>query len=340
MAFPLHHDHMNSNRWTVPSLVGLALVLIGSPASAQVSISVGVAPPPLIVEDQPPIPAEGYLWTPGYWAFDQDQGSYYWVDGSWEQPPEVGLLWTPNYWGWDNGFYAYHEGYWGPTVGFYGGINYGFGYFGDGYGGGRWQGGHFFYNTAVNRVNNANIHNTYIDKTVVRNGNSRVSFNGGHGGIQARPTARQEQAAHESHTPATGQQQSHFQSAMQSRSHAVKVDAKKAGTEAGDHPMGAGTTGEERKKDTGATHTENHTAPMHQEGTEEKPAHKEKHTEHMASPESHTGGGMASEPKHQQQHATHAENHPQEHHTQAPKPEAKAKPASKPEGNGKPDKHN
>jgi len=37
----------------------------------------------------------------------------------------------------------------GPTVGFYGGINYGFGYFGNGFYGGRWEGGHFFYNTSV-----------------------------------------------------------------------------------------------------------------------------------------------------------------------------------------------
>jgi len=35
--------------------------------------------------------------------------------------------------------------YWGPVVGFYGGINYGFGYFGRGYEGGRWEHDHFYY---------------------------------------------------------------------------------------------------------------------------------------------------------------------------------------------------
>ena len=46
--------------------------------------------------------------------------------------PEVGFLWTPGYWGWGGDGFVFYEGYWGPQVGFYGGINYGFGYFGDG----------------------------------------------------------------------------------------------------------------------------------------------------------------------------------------------------------------
>ncbi len=53
---------------------------------------------------------------------------YYWVSGDWIQPPQVGYLWTPGYWGWGENAYAFHEGYWGQTVGFYGGISYGFGY--------------------------------------------------------------------------------------------------------------------------------------------------------------------------------------------------------------------
>ena len=61
----------------------------------------------------------------------------------------VGVLWTPGYWGWGGSAFLWHEGYWGPHVGFYGGINYGFGYGGVGFFGGRWDGGHFAYNTAV-----------------------------------------------------------------------------------------------------------------------------------------------------------------------------------------------
>jgi len=49
------------------------------------------------------------------------------------------LLWTPGYWAWQNDAYVWYAGYWGPTVGFYGGIDYGFGYPGSGFYGGYWR---------------------------------------------------------------------------------------------------------------------------------------------------------------------------------------------------------
>ena len=48
---------------------------------------------------------------------------------------------------------GFHRGFWGPHIGFYGGINYGFGYTGVGYHGGYWRGNNFYYNRSVNRVN-------------------------------------------------------------------------------------------------------------------------------------------------------------------------------------------
>src|SRR5208282_4692753 len=134
---------------------------ISVPCSAQISVGVrvGIAPPPLPDYAQPDCPGDGYIWTPGYWAWDGNE--YYWVPGTWVEPPEVGYLWTPGYWGWGDGGYFFNEGYWGTSVGFYGGINYGFGYFGHGYEGGRWDNGHFFYNTAVNRVDSNAIRNVY-----------------------------------------------------------------------------------------------------------------------------------------------------------------------------------
>ncbi len=115
-------------------------------AQAQVYISAGIAPPAIPVYDQPPCPEDGDIWTPGYWAWDGNQ--YYWVDGSWVEPPYVEALWTPGWWGWGTGAYFWHPGYWGRNVGYYGGINYGFGYFGVGFYGGYWNGGHFWYNRA------------------------------------------------------------------------------------------------------------------------------------------------------------------------------------------------
>jgi len=236
---------MNSYRILAGAVAVLALSLIYSPAFSQVSISLDIAPPPLIVEDQPPCPEDGLIWTPGYWAYDDYAGEYYWVPGVWVQPPQIGFLWTPAYWGWSGGAYAFHEGYWGPTVGFYGGINYGHGYWGRGYGGGRWDNGRFAYNTAANNVNVTYIHNTYVDRSVVRANTNRVSFNGGRGGVAAQPTARELQVAQQ--VQATPQQQTHFQAAQQQRTHAVKVDKALAkatpGGQPGASPQTAATPG-------------------------------------------------------------------------------------------------
>jgi WXXGXW repeat (2 copies) len=186
-----------------------AAILFAIPAAtfAQIGVGVGisvrVAPPALPVYAQPICPGDGYIWTPGYWAYGEDD--YYWVPGTWVQAPRVGVLWTPGYWGWGGGVYLWHGGYWGPHVGFYGGINYGFGYGGVGYLGGRWDGGHFAYNRAVNNVNVTVIHNTY--NTRITNVNSaRVSFNGGAGGVRAEASVREQQAAREQHIQATSLQ--------------------------------------------------------------------------------------------------------------------------------------
>jgi WXXGXW repeat (2 copies) len=193
-------------------LFALAMVLVSVASSAQVGILVSFGPPALPVYEQPYCPAEGYLWMPGYWAYDYDD--YYWVPGTWVEAPEVGFLWTPGYWVWrDQGFF-FNEGYWAPDVGFYGGINYGFGYFGEGYEGGRWENGRFFYNRSVNNVSVTNIHNVY-NTTVINNTTTvnRVSYNGGNGGINARPRPQDEIAARERHLPPVAVQTQHVQAA-------------------------------------------------------------------------------------------------------------------------------
>jgi hypothetical protein len=146
-------------------------------------------PPPLPEYSQPPIPAPGYYWTPGYWAWNNYD--YYWVPGVWVEPPQPGLLWTPGYWAFVGGVYAFNSGYWGPHVGFYGGINYGYGYNGLGYQGGRWDSGRFFYNTTVNNIGAAHITNVYTQNVVNNTTINSTSFNGGAGGVAAKPTAEE-----------------------------------------------------------------------------------------------------------------------------------------------------
>jgi WXXGXW repeat (2 copies) len=215
-------------------LLGLVVSLVPTVSFAQVSvgISVHIGPPALPVYTQPICPSEGYIWTPGYWAYGDD--GYYWVPGVWVMPPRVGVLWTPGYWGWSEGVYAFHGGYWGPHVGFYGGVNYGFGYGGVGFGGGEWRGGHFAYNTAVTNVNTTVIHNTYVNKTVIVNNTTvnRTSFNGGPGGIAARPTSAEMAASHESHIQATRTQVSHQNFARADKSNLASVNHGKPATPA------------------------------------------------------------------------------------------------------------
>lgn len=195
-------------------LLATALVLPAL-ASAGTYVSITVAPPPLPVYAQPVCPGDGYIWTPGYWAWDGDE--YYWVPGTWVLAPAVNVFWTPGYWGWGGGYYAWHAGYWGPHVGFYGGVNYGYGYTGVGYAGGRWEGGRFHYNRAVNNVNIVNIHNTY-NTTVINNNHDRVSFNGGDHGTRARPTSQELAAAHDNHIRPTSAQHQHVLAAREDRS--------------------------------------------------------------------------------------------------------------------------
>ena len=206
-------------------LLSLVLAMLAIPArsSARVGISITIAPPLLPVYVQPVCPGDGYIWTPGYWAYGDD--GYYWVPGTWVLAPEVGFLWTPGYWGWASNVYVWHAGYWGPRIGFYGGINYGFGYTGVGYAGGYWSGGHFFYNRSVNNVNVTEIHNTYNRTVVINNaGAGRASFNGGHGGTTMRPTAAERAAARDHHISATSLQEQHQREASTNRSQFASVN--------------------------------------------------------------------------------------------------------------------
>jgi hypothetical protein len=196
----------------------LGLALAAFPASAQIAIgiSVRVAPPAIPVYVQPACPVEGYLWTPGYWSYANDD--YFWVPGVWVAPPRAGLLWTPGYWGFAGGVYGFHAGYWGPHVGFYGGVNYGFGYGGVGFVGGEWRGGHFAYNTAVVNVNSTVVHNTFVNRSVVSTTVvSHASFNGP-GGVNATATAQERTAASEPHVQATSEQVSHEHTASAEKS--------------------------------------------------------------------------------------------------------------------------
>jgi hypothetical protein len=339
--------------------VAIALAIPASSfAGIFIGISIGVAPPPLPVYAQPPIPGDGYMWTPGYWAWGPD--GYYWVPGTWVQPPQVGVLWTPGYWGWNNGAYAFNAGYWGPHIGFYGGVNYGFGFGGVGYEGGYWNNGHFAYNTSVNNVSNVHITNVY-NKTVINNTTvNNTSFNGGTNGIQARPTPAQEAAAHENHIPPTPVQVQHvtqaqnnpqlrasvnggkpaiaatarpgdFKSAVPAKAAGGHVDTavyKAAATNGGKLPPGM--------KDPGSVRPASATASRSVSNPDEHlpAANKAPDAEKTPATESHpANGAMTARPAAKTQPAAHPEAQPA--HSQA-EPKAQPKPQAEPKAQPKP----
>jgi hypothetical protein len=183
--------------------------------AGQQALEADTPPPPLPTYQQPEAPAPNYLWTPGYWGYSPV--GYYWVPGAWVFAPYPGALWTPAYWGFFGNRYRFYRGYWGPHIGFYGGINYGFGYTGSGYHGGYWNGNNFYYNRAVNRVNVTRVTNVYNRTVVVNNNYNRVSYNGGRGGIPVRPQAAEIAAMRGPRTPPMSAQIQNQRQAAQNR---------------------------------------------------------------------------------------------------------------------------
>jgi WXXGXW repeat (2 copies) len=265
--------------------LALMVLTISASSFAGVVVSVAIAPPALPVYAQPPCPGDGYIWTPGYWAYGP-QG-YYWVPGTWVVAPQPGLLWTPGYWGWAGGAYIWHAGYWGPHVGFYGGVNYGFGYVGVGYVGGYWHGNTFFYNRAVNHITVTNVH--IYNKTVINDVHvTRVSFNGGPGGINMRPSRGEEIAAHERHFEATRMQIAHENGARANREFLASVNhgrpaiaaTARPGEFRGHGAVGARNAGAPRPMDNramnhGVPRPQNSARPMNHGGNNPRPGNHE-----------------------------------------------------------------
>lgn len=195
-------------------------------------------PPPALPDySQPPAPGDGYIWTPGYWAWASS--GYYWVPGAWVEPPYSGALWTPGYWGSSGGRYVFYPGHWGSHIGFYGGINYGFGYVGTGYEGGYWNGGHFYYNRDYNNVNQNVVHNVYTYQANRNENTSRVSFNGGSKGVQRAPAPQEKAAWHEPVAPRMTTQVQHAKTYQSNRQQFYTVNHGKPPSPAVSKPVAA-----------------------------------------------------------------------------------------------------
>jgi hypothetical protein len=294
--------------------VSPVIMMAAPPAAAQIGVglSVQIAPPILPIYAQPPMPGEGYLWTPGYWHWNQTE-AYYWVPGTWVRPPSIGVLWTPPYWGWGNGGYLFHDGYWGANVGFYGGINYGFGYGGVGFGGGRWENGAFAYNRSVNNFGSVHVTNTYDENVRVVN-NSHVAYVGGEGGLKAEPTAEERKAEQEHHEPATEEQTRHITAAA--------ADPAFAASRNHGHPVIAATARAGEFKGEAVAHAEHAGA----RAPETRPGAAPREAQHEAAPrpEQHAAAPRPERHAAAPRPERHAAAPRPERHAAAPRPEQHA----------------
>jgi hypothetical protein len=289
------------------TLMALFVSLIPASSYAGVFISVGFAPPVLPVYVQPVCPEPGLMWTPGYWGYGPD--GYYWVPGAWVPAPYVGALWTPGYWGFGGGLYAWHPGYWGPHVGYYGGVNYGFGYMGVGFAGGVWRGGIFAYNSAVMHVGIGGGWGggrVYEDRTIVQRttiiNNTHVSYNGGPGGIRHDPAPEERLAEHDQHLTRTSFQTQHESAAMHDHSAYFKAN--------GGHPANLAVSR--------PLQGESHPAPAHVGGNASFNAHANQEYSHgnngpHEQPQSHAAPESHPAPQHTAPHEEHSAPRPEGH---------------------------
>jgi hypothetical protein len=133
-------NFISTLRLATLALLRTALFVWPLAALADIELSINIAPPPLPVYEQPPVPTEGYLWTPGYWMYVLRVISGCRALGL-NRPAGAGL--DARLLGWSNALYVWNSATAGRNVGFYGGVNYGYGYYGRGYEGGYWRGNDF-----------------------------------------------------------------------------------------------------------------------------------------------------------------------------------------------------
>jgi hypothetical protein len=66
---------------TIRFLLAFLIMAIPAASFGQIGIRIAIGPPMLPIYDQPQCPGDGYLWTPGFWAYDNNISDYYWVPG-------------------------------------------------------------------------------------------------------------------------------------------------------------------------------------------------------------------------------------------------------------------
>ncbi|WP_233238238.1 YXWGXW repeat-containing protein [Bordetella sp. LUAb4] len=92
----------------VALIVSLGAMTVPAVAHADVSINIGVAPPPPRVEVVP-APRAGYIWAPGHWEWRRDH--HVWIGGSWLRA-RPGYAYRAPQWRQDHGRWVYAASRW------------------------------------------------------------------------------------------------------------------------------------------------------------------------------------------------------------------------------------
>jgi hypothetical protein len=94
---------------TAVAMTAFALALsLG--AQARVNVDIDIAPPAPRYEVVP-APRVGYVWAPGYWAWDDGHHKHYWHKGRYIRERH-GERWVPDRWAQRDGRYHYEPGRW------------------------------------------------------------------------------------------------------------------------------------------------------------------------------------------------------------------------------------
>ncbi len=80
-------------------------------ARTDVGVSVNIGPPPVVYETAPP-PRVGYVWAPGYWAWNGHR--HVWHRGYWLHERR-GYAWAPHHWEQRGDRWYLNQGRWAPT---------------------------------------------------------------------------------------------------------------------------------------------------------------------------------------------------------------------------------
>lgn len=112
----MHHEHQQKHKKIVVAIALLAGVLssacLAPSAQAQMRGSVDIrigTPPPAPRYEQLPPPRRGYVWAPGYWAWDGHR--YVWAGGHWERARH-GYRYAPPVWRQAPGGWVLDRGGW------------------------------------------------------------------------------------------------------------------------------------------------------------------------------------------------------------------------------------